>query len=225
MKRVRFQMSESVTAGLLLAFTGGLTDAYTYMCRGGVFANAQTGNIVLLGINIADGHWTKATFYLIPIMSFAIGVVFSELIKSHFKNSTTIHWRQIILGIEFAVLFAVGFIPTGTYNAAANIAVAFVCSLQVQSFRKIKGNPYATTMCTGNLRSATEHLCKFRSTKDKHLLFSSIQYYCVIVFFILGAAAGTLLTLVYGARAIWTACVTLATVFIIMLIKPAEDIK
>ena len=42
------QMSDSLLVGALLSFTGGFQDAYTYLCRGKVFANAQTGNIVLL---------------------------------------------------------------------------------------------------------------------------------------------------------------------------------
>ena len=47
-----FQRSESFAAAALLALSGGLLDACTYLCRGGVFANAQTGNIVLLSQHI-----------------------------------------------------------------------------------------------------------------------------------------------------------------------------
>ena len=39
--------SESYLVGVLLAIAGGYLDVYTYICRGGVFANAQTGNIVV----------------------------------------------------------------------------------------------------------------------------------------------------------------------------------
>ena len=39
------QRSESFPIGVLLALTGGFLDAYTYVSRGGVFANAQTGSI------------------------------------------------------------------------------------------------------------------------------------------------------------------------------------
>jgi uncharacterized protein DUF1275 len=39
---------ETLPTGLLLAGAGGFLDAYTFIGRGGVFANAQTGNIVLL---------------------------------------------------------------------------------------------------------------------------------------------------------------------------------
>jgi hypothetical protein len=41
---------DTLPTGLLLACAGGFLDAYTFVGRGGVFANAQTGNIVLLGV-------------------------------------------------------------------------------------------------------------------------------------------------------------------------------
>ena len=45
-------MSESFLVMGLLSVVGGYLDAYTYLCRGGVFANAQTGNIAALGFHI-----------------------------------------------------------------------------------------------------------------------------------------------------------------------------
>ena len=40
----------------------------------------------------------------------------------------------------------------------------------------MNGNCYATTMCTGNLRSATENLYRYLETKNKHCLKNSLQY-------------------------------------------------
>ncbi|MEF9840560.1 MAG: DUF1275 family protein, partial [Lachnospiraceae bacterium] len=40
------RISETFLIGAILAMVGGFLDAYTYLCRGGVFANAQTGNLV-----------------------------------------------------------------------------------------------------------------------------------------------------------------------------------
>lgn len=48
------QMSESILTAAFLSISGGLQDAYTYLFRGKVFANAQTGNIVLLSQNIME---------------------------------------------------------------------------------------------------------------------------------------------------------------------------
>ena len=42
------QMSDSFRAAVFIILSGGFQDAYTYFCRGEVFANAQTGNIVFL---------------------------------------------------------------------------------------------------------------------------------------------------------------------------------
>lgn len=44
------QMSESFFLTAILAIVGGFLDAYSYLMRGHVFANAQTGNIVLFGV-------------------------------------------------------------------------------------------------------------------------------------------------------------------------------
>ena len=47
MEEKRLQMSESFFLTAILAIVGGFLDAYSYLMRGHVFANAQTGNIVL----------------------------------------------------------------------------------------------------------------------------------------------------------------------------------
>ena len=46
--RFHGQMSDTFHAAVFVTHSGGFQDAYTYICRGQVFANAQTGNIVLL---------------------------------------------------------------------------------------------------------------------------------------------------------------------------------
>ena len=64
--KVSTQMSESMTLAVFLTLAGGFQDAYSYNCRGKVFANAQTGNIVLLGQNLAQGNWDLVLRYLLP---------------------------------------------------------------------------------------------------------------------------------------------------------------
>ena len=145
------QMSESFRLGAVLALTGGFLDAYTYLIRGGVFANAQTGNIVLLGVRLMEGDWGGAGHYLVPILAFAAGVLAAELIRGRFRGAQALHWRQITVAAELLLLAAVAFLPAALDNAA-NVLVAFVCAVQVESFRKVNGNAFATTMCTGNLR-------------------------------------------------------------------------
>ena len=115
------------------------------------------------------GDWYKALHYLFPIVAFAFGVLVAEQIGHKYKYAKHIHWRQIIVVIEMTLLFVVGFIPA-KYNMAANMIVSFACSMQVQTFRKVHGYGYASTMCIGNLRSGTESLSVYLRDHKKGAL-------------------------------------------------------
>ena len=221
-KSIQGQMSESFLLGSLLAVIGGFLDAYTYLCRGHVFANAQTGNIVLLGLRVAEGDWGQALYYLFPILAFVLGVITADLTKGRFRMHPVIHWRQITIGIEFLFVLAVAFLPRGSWDMCANIVISFVCSMQVESFRKMKGNAFATTMCTGNLRSATENLFLFFKTKDPALGRKSLDYYGIILFFIIGAVLGSVFTHLLSQYAILLCCLLLAAAFLIMFIREEQ---
>ena len=216
------QMSESVLVAAFLCLSGGFQDAYTFFNRGEVFANAQTGNMVLMGTGFATGDYQTGLRYLMPVLAFAAGVYVAERIRRHFKYLEKIHWRQLIVIMEILFLFAVGWMPQ-RMNLAANVLVSFVCAMQVQSFRKVKGNAYASTMCIGNLRTATDMLCSYRVTKDKRLRNKSLLYYGFIGIFIVGAAFGGVLAKILEERAIWVSCGLLLTAFFIMFIR--EDIE
>lgn len=214
-----YQMSESFLLGGILAVVGGFLDAYTYLLRGGVFANAQTGNIILLGLYAARFHFSKAFYYLIPISAFITGVIIVEAVKWKFRKYRLFHWRQGIVAAEFLLLFAAAFIPQGKWDTAVNIAVSFVCAMQVESFRKVNGNAYATTMCTGNLRSAAESLCRYAITKDPAEREKSLRYYGIILFFIGGAALGTWMSGLFAEKAALFCCGLLASAFLLMFLE------
>lgn len=217
--------SESYLVGVLLAIAGGYLDVYTYICRGGVFANAQTGNIVLLGINMADQNWSKILFYTYPILAFMAGILITEYVRKKFRYNQGLHWRQIVIVIEFLVLWMIAYVPSGVNDDLINSAVSFVCSMQVESFRRFNGSAYATTMCTGNLRSATEQLFLYNTNKDKKARTKSLQYYGIILFFILGAILGTAITRAFMETSVLIVCLLLLAVFVIMFIPPAEQEK
>ena len=75
--------------------------------------------------------------------------------------------------------------------------------MQVQSFRKMRGNTYASTMCVGNLRSGTELLCAFFRTHEKNLLRDALRYGGILLTSAAGAGLGSVAALAWGAPAIW----------------------
>ena len=210
------QYSESLRIGILLALAGGFLDAYTYLCRGKVFANAQTGNMVMLGISFLEGNTTNVIKYIIPIIAFAIGVLLAEIIRHRLLEHEKIHWRQAVLAIEIVLLIFVAFIP---YDYIANTLISLICAMQVESFRKFHGNAYATTMCTGNLRSGTEKLVIFIKNKDRKHLKIALQYYFITFIFCFGAFIGGIFSRNIGRKAILISCIPLVLSLVIMSYK------
>lgn len=87
------QTSESFRLSAVLSLSGGLQDAYTYNVRGQVFANAQTGNVVLMSQNFMLGDIHSDARYLVPVLAFAAGIFVAERIENSYKASKAIHWR------------------------------------------------------------------------------------------------------------------------------------
>ena len=209
------QTSESFRLSAVLSFSGGLQDAYTYNVRGNVFANAQTGNVVLMSQNFMMGNWSSGIRYMLPLLSFAAGVFITERIEYRYKSSKGVHWRQLILLIEIVLLGVVGLMPTNV-NIAANMLVSFACAMQVQAFRKVHGFGYASTMCIGNLRSGTESLSQFLRSRDKAALNKALHFFGIILFFAVGAGAGGILSNILHLKTIWLSLLLLAAVTVMM---------
>ena len=216
------QMSESMILGVVLTLAGGFQDAYSYNCRGQVFANAQTGNIVLLGQNIASVNFQNALHYLFPLLAFLAGVYLSEWVRELCKSFQKLHWRQIVLAFEIVMLAIAGLLPQ-SLNVVSNVLMSFACAMQVDSFRKFRGIPCATTMCIGNMRSGTELLCSYHITKDPELKRKSLHYYFIILVFAIGAAIGAVASQKFGNPAIWIAAGLMLLGFILMFVK--EEIQ
>ena len=214
----RRQMSDSLVTAAFIVLSGGFQDAYTYCCRGKVFANAQTGNIVLMSANLLSGEAAHSVKYIVPLLSFLLGIIAAEWVHCRFKNYEKIHWRQMILAAEIVLLFGVGFLPQSV-NSLANALVSFVCALQVQTFHKVHGCVYASTMCIGNMRSGAEALFAFFRTGEKEALQKALMYFAVIVLFAVGAGFGSVAAAHFGERAIWISCVLLVIGFVTMFVK------
>ena len=186
-----------------------------------VFANAQTGNIVLMSTHLFAGDWAGVFRYFVPLISFMAGIFVAECVHRRYKCMEKVHWRQLIILAEIVLLFFVGFLPQEV-NTFANALVSFVCAMQVQTFRKVRGHAYASTMCSGNMRSGTEALCAYFHTHDREVLKKALTYFGVIGIFAVGAGLGSVLTARFAEKGIWVSCLLLAVSFLMMFVREEE---
>lgn len=95
--------------------------------------------------------------------------------------------------------------------------------MQVQSFRKVNGYAFASTMCIGNLRSGMDSLCAWLVGGNTKAFGKARHYFAIIFLFALGAGLGSLALAPMGSRAIWLSCLLLFISFCLMFLK--EDIE
>lgn len=215
------QISESIEVGIFLALSGGFMDAYSYINRGKVFANAETGNIILMALKVCEGKFFEAVNYLIPIISFAVGVAICEIIKYRKERINMIHWRQILVLFEIFAFIVVGFLPQ-EMNRVANSIISMISGIQFATFPKIRGTAMATTMCTGNLKTGTQNMYRGIKTGDKSAIEKGLYYYVCILVFILGTMVGYFAVKLMAEKAIFLAALAMINIFI-MMFKEFED--
>jgi uncharacterized membrane protein YoaK (UPF0700 family) len=211
---------ESVILGILMAMIGGFLDAYTFVSRDGVFANAQTGNFVLLGIEMAHGELHQAFLHIPPIIAFVLGAAVAETFKRwQGKRLFQAPGRAVLL-LEMVLLALVGFLPSQVPNMVITIIIAFVASIQFSTFRKLSNWNYNTTTVTGNLLTATTAAYLAIFVHDRNAAVQSIRFFTILSSFLLGALVGTVSTSFFETKAIWIAAGILVLVIILFAVKP-----
>ena len=154
------------------------------------------------------------------IFAIVAGVLLADRMRIKLANSS-LHWRQHVILTEAVVLGAVTYLPVGGgYDLIANTLISFVCSLQVESFRKFGEHAFASTMCTGNLRIATEHLNRYFSEKNRDALDTALRYYGIDLVFASAVLVGYWVTRAFGVRAVWWA--TLSPAALLVLLRKEE---
>jgi uncharacterized membrane protein YoaK (UPF0700 family) len=182
---------ERLRVAALLSLAGGFLDAFTWVGHGGVFANAQTGNVVLLGVFAAAGRFRQAAQHIPPIIAFLFGVCAAHLMRVHGAHRAAL----VSLAAEVLLLLFVAVLPTAFPDLPIVLGIAFVAAMQTSSFPRVEGAAYSSVMTTGNLRRMAEAL--FAGTippRDPAALPQARAFAAVCAAFGLGAGIGAFAT-------------------------------
>jgi uncharacterized membrane protein YoaK (UPF0700 family) len=178
---------EALEIALLLAFSGGYFDAYTWVIHG-VMANTQTANLVLLWVHGTAGDWGTALHFVLPMVAFALGVVVASMLRRIFQGRAS----MITALINVTLLIIVQLIHIRRSSLANVFGIAFVAAMQASMFTSVEGTPYTSIMVTGNFRLAIEGAVAAVSGR-RDMLRRSYIFWGLCAVFGLGAAAGAFL--------------------------------
>lgn len=217
-------VASQLTNSALLALAGGFLDGFTYTGHGHVFANAMTGNVVLLGINCFSGSVETGLRHLPPILMFLLGVTVAKMLEMPAMARLLRHPHLAALMIQIAVLSALAVLPARTPDVWFTTTIAFVASVQVESFRRVNGRSFNSTYTTGNLRTFAESCFAWVFAGGGSEARSTAWDFGVICLsFLAGAAVGGVGTMRLGNRALWIDSVLLA--FVALRVRPRGRLR
>lgn len=181
---------ETVPVALLLAFTGGYLDAFTWTIHG-VMANAQTANLIFLWVYGSAGNWARAVHFVPPMIAFAVGIV----VAAWLGRAARARAGYISILIEIVLLVVVAIVHNHLPDLAGTLGISFVAAVQTAVFTRVEGVTYSSVMATGNFRQAIEGLFgTLYSDQQTGALRRSGIFAGLCVTFGAGAAVGAILT-------------------------------
>ena len=203
---------------VLLTLANGFLDAYTYLARGEVFANVQTGNVIFFAIYLSHRSWASSLLRLLPIVAFVAGVALSSHIKSGRAHKLVPHPLRWTMAVQAAVLAGFGFVPGTVSPAFFTVPVSFLGGMQIGLFRSIGDLAYMPVATTGNLMRIVEAGYDGFIDKNPESRKAVGVYGALIASFASGAIAGAFATGFWGLHAIWIPAGLLAVTLVLFVL-------
>jgi len=143
---------------LLLSLTAGSADAAGYLGLGRVFTSNMTGNLVLLGIDLGQGHFVLAARVLFVLAIFIGGACLGAWLGRDVpeREWPTLAFRLIGLEKIALLLFGIGWFLLADRNNelgthALMLLLALAMGLQAAAMGRLSAPGVATTAVTGTI--------------------------------------------------------------------------
>ena len=183
---------------VLLMLSGGFMGAYSYFLKGGVFANAETANLLILAFNIAELNTEGIISVLYPISAFFIGTFFSQM----FIEKLGRRWIPTLLIVEIMTLISLSLLPSETPDRVFHVVIAVLSSMQFNTFRKARGVAMSTLFCTAHLRGFSASLYSAIADRKGEELKKSLYHGGLIMTFLAGGISCSLISKSLGGYTI-----------------------
>ncbi|MBW1606177.1 YoaK family protein [Lactobacillus sp. Sy-1] len=205
---------ETPLIAALLAAISGSIDAYAYIEHGGVFAGLQTGNLILLSINLSEFNFFPILRLCFSIFLFAFGVIIVKIIQRRFR--VEVDRKKLIIKYELALLIITGLTASWVPNLITIGFLDMAAAAHLQEFKFLRGNAFNPLMMTGNLSKASNNLYMTlldHDQKAKRLFLDT----CMVIFsFVCGAIIMGFITQIVDQFAILVTILPLILILIIV---------
>lgn len=203
MNSKNYRIFERVRVAILLAFISGFLDAYTFMAQGQHFAGLQTGNMIYLMKNLAEGSFGVAAGYLLPLLAFTLGSLLTYFVRKFAVAHKYLRWHVLAGMIIFVGILYTAIATEFLTSQWTVLSLSVIAAVQLESFKRMRGTPYTNVMMTGNLKNMTVFISQGLFEKNRETLKRGIYAFLVIAGFCLGVFLSTVLSIYFHQRALY----------------------
>lgn len=208
-KLINYQKpAEARLFALLLTFSGGFIDAFTYIKCGRTMAAAQTGNIIFLSAAIANHNFIGVVDRLSALVAFVVGLAMVSILHANLKTD---YWRVFCLLPILIIGAIIGLLPDNFPDYFMVPAVSFGLAMQSAAFSKIEGLGYNSVFTSGSVKKATVAWSEYYFHHDQSQRPIAFNYLAIVLCFTGGAIISAQLLPILRMKTIW-----IATLFIII---------
>lgn len=162
----------------MMSFMGGFIGAYSIGSRMGLFASAQTGNMIHIVESLYGKNGKELIFRIGFATVFASALVLSYLLK----NKKGCDLRGSCMAVDAAALIIMSLIPASAEPLVSIYPLAFAASFQWGTFSGTNGYNSSTIFSTNNFRQfvwgVTEFVCSGSSEAKKEENITEQHYLC-----------------------------------------------
>ncbi len=204
-------MRSAPALNITLGFVAGYVDAIGFMALFGLFTAHITGNLVLLGAEVATPGHTLPLLKILAFPAFIAGVAMAKMIASACQKNAC-NARLVLYVIETVLLtifMLVGLVATPVEDHMSRIAIcagvmgAMAMGVHSACGRLLLSDLAPTVMMTGNVTQFVIELVDlFQENGDKSARSRCAKYFWAIVAFAFGVLIAAFAYFQFGFQAL-----------------------
>lgn len=187
---------------LLTTFLMGAIDAYTFIEQDGSFASAQTGNLVVLSIKFFSGQFNEMYYHIFSFIGYALGAFIGEIMVDQLKE----HQQSSIkrpLQLKVLILAGIAIFQSMLPNGLTIFFLGLLAGYALSVYRQFSTTTVNNGIMTGNTKNMMNTLYLSLFKRDQAAKQSLSHFFIVLLVFIMGAGASTLIIQLYPSLVIW----------------------
>lgn len=204
----------------IMSLTGGFLGTYAILSRSGIFASAQTGNVMRMVMALFDGDSFDLAARMGALVMFALALSASWLMKYY----TSFSMEKLCLLVDAVGLTVTALLPQKMNPLLALYPLFIAASFQWGTYSGAGGYNSASTFSTNNLKQCVWGWTEYAVTREEKAKEKAVFYTITVSMFLAGAYIGCAAVYLFGTFGAFVGMLPLAAAYLVIRNRGDEKI-